>query len=83
MVRTIYFCLTILACAATALGQQTSTTQAQQDDRLSVGTNLVTVRDLFLKTFAVSCSYILLSGVFADELNGERGVSGREYVLQL
>ncbi|HJP93855.1 MAG TPA: VWA domain-containing protein [Pyrinomonadaceae bacterium] len=43
MLKTIYFCLAILTCAAATLGQQTSTRQTQQDDRVIVGTNLVTL----------------------------------------
>ena len=43
MIRTISFLLAIAASVITALGQAPSTKQTQQDDRVIVGTNLVTV----------------------------------------
>jgi Ca-activated chloride channel family protein len=43
MLKTIYLCLAILVGTGTAPGQQTLTRQTQSDDRVIVGTNLVTV----------------------------------------
>jgi len=43
MQKTIYLWLATLLLAASTLGQAISTTQPQQDDRIIVGTNLVTV----------------------------------------
>ena len=43
MRQTAYLCLITVALAATALAQSISTTQAQQDEKVVVGTNLVTL----------------------------------------
>lgn len=43
MLKTSYLCLALFACAAIALSQQTLRTRNKQDDRVIVGTNLVTV----------------------------------------
>ena len=43
MLRIICFCLAVFAITATTLGQVTSTAQTLQEDRIVVGTNLVTV----------------------------------------
>ena len=43
MRKTSYLCLTTVVLAAMALAQSISTTQAQQDDKVVVGTNLVTL----------------------------------------
>jgi VWFA-related protein len=43
MRKTGYLCLTTIVLAATALAQSITTTQSQQDDKVVVGTNLVTV----------------------------------------
>lgn len=43
MRKTVYLCLTTVVLAATALAQSISTTQAQQDEKVVVGTNLVTL----------------------------------------
>lgn len=43
MRKAVYLCLTTVVLAATALAQSISTTQAQQDEKVVVGTNLVTL----------------------------------------
>ena len=43
MRKTGYLCLTIVVLAATVLAQSISTTQGQQEDKVVVGTNLVTL----------------------------------------
>jgi Ca-activated chloride channel homolog len=43
MRKTVYLCLTTVVLATTALAQSISTTQAQQDEKVVVGTNLVTL----------------------------------------
>ena len=43
MRKTAYLYLTIVVLAASALAQSISTTQAPQDDKVVVGTNLVTL----------------------------------------
>jgi len=43
MRKAVYLCLTTVVLAATALSQFATTTQAQQEDKVVVGTNLVTL----------------------------------------
>ena len=43
MRKAVYLCLTTVVLAATALSQSATTTQAQQEDKVVVGTNLVTL----------------------------------------
>jgi len=43
MPKTAYLCLTTVVLAATALAQSITTTQPQQEDKVVVGTNLVTL----------------------------------------